>query len=130
MLRELPNAVTSFLAKSADDESTFSESRLFINHVLVCRMAADSLGVVASGGDCRVESAKAGLKIGHCDDEEFIHLSLPSEKIAEYMHVLYSILTSRSSTSGIQVPAKKPLKPLKAAGAAPWNTAVLPSSML
>eukprot|EP01048_Picozoa_sp_COSAG05_P013398 COSAG05_NODE_1425_length_4921_cov_2.177727_2_plen_389_part_00 len=46
--------------------------------------ASAVLGKVGSGGDCRIESAAAGLKIGFSGDEELIKFSSMEEHNVEY----------------------------------------------
>ena len=60
--------------------TTLTKSKIEIGDRIVAiladhKAAAGVKGNVGSGGDCRVESALPGLRIGHTCDEELIHFS-------------------------------------------------------
>ena len=60
--------------------------------VLADHKAAGSiLGRVGSGGDCRVESARAGLRIGHTGDEELVRFSSLEDHVHENLNMLFAV---------------------------------------
>ena len=76
--------------------TTLTKSKIEIGDRIVAiladhKAAAGVKGNVGSGGDCRVESALPGLRIGHTCDEELIHFSTLEQDTVGYVNALFAV---------------------------------------